>query len=64
MKRESFPRWQNWNTMRRSCAAEIKCPSAEVVAMLGVMQASAEIQHAILDVLEEEHQLSEGKLYW
>lgn len=36
-------------------------PSA-VVAMLGVMQASAEIQHAILDVLEEEHQLSEGKL--
>ena len=36
-------------------------PSA-VIAMLGVMQASAEIQHAILDVLEAEYQLSEGKL--
>ena len=36
-------------------------PSAGM-AMLGVLQASEEIQHAILDVLEQEHQLSEGKL--
>ena len=35
---------------------------SEVLAMLQVMQASAEIQHAIIDVLEREYQLSEGKL--
>ena len=36
-------------------------PSA-VMAMLDVIQASAEIQHAIFDILEQEYQLSEGKL--
>lgn len=35
---------------------------SEVIAMLRVMQAAGEIQHAIIDVLEKEHQLSEGKL--
>ena len=36
-------------------------PSA-VMSMLGVMQVSAEIQHAIFDILEQDYQLSEGKL--
>jgi DNA-binding MarR family transcriptional regulator len=35
---------------------------SEVIAMLQVMQAAAEIQHAIIDVLEKDYQLSEGKL--
>lgn len=39
---------------------EIK-PSA-VIAMLRVLKASSEIQHAIIDVLERDYQLSEGKL--
>lgn len=36
---------------------------SSVLAMLQVLQVSAQIQHAIIDVLEKEHQLSEGKLY-
>ena len=36
-------------------------PSA-VMIMLQVMQASAQIQHAIFDVLAHDYQLSEGKL--
>lgn len=36
-------------------------PSA-VIAMLRILEAAAEIQHAIFDVLEREYQLSEGKL--
>ncbi len=35
---------------------------SSVMAMLGVIQASAEIQHAIFDILEQDYQLSEGKL--
>ena len=35
---------------------------AAVLAMLRILEASSEIQHAILDVLEKEHHLSEGKL--
>ena len=35
---------------------------SEVIAMLRVMQTASEIQHAIIDVLQREHQLSEGKL--
>jgi DNA-binding MarR family transcriptional regulator len=34
----------------------------EVIAMLRVLQASAEIRSAIIDVLERDYQLSEGKL--
>lgn len=37
-------------------------PSA-VAAMLRVLQASNEIQRAIIDVLEKQHQISEGKLH-
>ena len=40
---------------------EIK-PSS-VIAMLEILQAAAEIQRAVFDVLEKEHQLSEGKLH-
>jgi DNA-binding MarR family transcriptional regulator len=35
---------------------------ASIIAMLRVLGAASEIQHAIIDVLEREHQLSEGKL--
>lgn len=35
---------------------------ASVIAMLRVLQASSEIQHAIIDVLERDYHLSEGKL--
>lgn len=35
---------------------------SEVIAMLQVLQAAAEIQHQILDVLDKEYQISEGKL--
>lgn len=36
---------------------------SSVIAMLQVLQVSAEIQHVIIDVLEKEHQLSKGKLH-
>ncbi len=35
---------------------------SEVIAMLRVLDAASEIQHAIIDILEKEYQLSEGKL--
>lgn len=35
---------------------------AAVIAMLRILEASSEIQHAIIDVLERDYQLSEGKL--
>ena len=37
-------------------------PSA-VIAMLEVLQAADEIQHAVIDVLEKNYQLSKGKLH-
>lgn len=36
---------------------------SSVIAMLRILEAASEIQHAIFDVLEREHQLSEGKLH-
>lgn len=35
---------------------------SSVIAMLQVLQVSAEIQHAVIDVLERDYQLSGGKL--
>lgn len=35
---------------------------SSVIAMLRVLEASSAIQHAVIDVLEREYQLSEGKL--
>jgi Transcriptional regulators len=35
---------------------------SSVIAMLRVLEASSAIQHAIIDVLERDYQLSEGKL--
>lgn len=35
---------------------------SEVIAMLQILQAANEVHHAILDVLERDYQLSEGKL--
>lgn len=35
---------------------------SSVIAMLRVLEAASEIQHAIFDVLERDYQLSEGKL--
>ena len=34
----------------------------EILAMLRIMQTAEEIQHSIVDRLEKEHQISEGKL--
>lgn len=34
----------------------------EILAMLRIMQTAEEIQHSIVDMLEKEHQISEGKL--
>lgn len=34
-----------------------------VMAMLQVLEASTEIQHAIIDILDKKYQLSEGKLH-
>lgn len=46
---------------KHACQIKEINPS-EVIAMLQVLQASAAIQHQILDVLEQRYQLSEGKL--
>ena len=35
---------------------------SSIIAMLQVLEASSEIQHAIFDILERDYQLSEGKL--
>lgn len=36
---------------------------SSIIAMLRVLEAAVEIQHAIFDVLERDYQLSEGKLH-
>lgn len=36
---------------------------SSVLAMLEILQAADEIQHAILDILEKKYQLSKGKLH-
>ncbi len=58
MKRESLPTWQELELHARM-VPEIH-PVA-VVTMLELRQAGEEIQKKIMDVLQKEHHLSEGK---
>ncbi|MBQ7497478.1 MAG: MarR family transcriptional regulator [Selenomonas sp.] len=58
MKREMIPTWEELQR-HRELVAEIN-PSA-VIAMLRIKQAAEEIQQEIMDVLQVEYHLSEGK---
>lgn len=58
MKREMIPTWEELQR-HRELVAEIN-PSA-VIAMLRIKQAAEEIQQGILDILQSEYHLSEGK---
>ena len=58
MKREMMPTWEELER-HRQIIAEIN--PAAVIAMLGIKQAAERIQHSIMDVLQREYHLSEGK---
>ena len=58
MKREIIPTWEELERHKR-IIPEIN--PAAVIAMLGIKTAAEEIQQAILDVLQQEYHLSEGK---
>ncbi|SEH32766.1 MarR family winged helix-turn-helix transcriptional regulator [Selenomonas sp. KH1T6] len=58
MKREMIPTWEELQK-HRELVEEIN-PSA-VIAMLRIKQAAEEIQQGILDILQSEYHLSEGK---
>lgn len=58
MKREMMPTWEELERHRQSIP-EIN--PAAVIAMLGIKQAAEEIQQSIMDVLQQEYHLSEGK---
>lgn len=58
MKREIIPSWEELERHKK-IIPEIN--PAAVIAMLGIKAMGEEIQQAILDVLMQEHHLSEGK---
>ncbi|MCR5439359.1 DNA-binding transcriptional regulator, MarR family [Selenomonas sp. WCT3] len=58
MKREIVPTWEELERHKR-IIPEIN--PAAVIAMLGIKTVGDEIQQSILDVLQKEHNLSEGK---
>lgn len=58
MRHEVIPTWEEL-ALHQKLVPEIK--PAAVIAMLVVKQAGDDIQHSILDVLQKEHHLSEGK---
>ena len=58
MKREIIPTWEELERHKR-IIPEIN--PAAVIAMLGIKTAAEEIQQAILDVLQRDYHLSEGK---
>ena len=58
MKRELIPSWEELEAHKKT-VPEIN-PGA-VIAMLEIKQASYEVQASILDVLQKEYHLSEGK---
>ena len=58
MKREIIPTWEELERHKR-IVPEIN--PAAVIAMLGLKTAADEIQQAIVDVLQREYHLSEGK---
>ncbi len=58
MKRESLPTWEE---LERHARVVREIHPAAVVTMLELRQAGEEIQKKIMDVLQKEHHLSEGK---
>ncbi len=58
MKREMVPTFEELERHKKM-VPEIN--PAAVIAMLGIKMASEEIQQSILDVLQKDYQLSEGK---
>lgn len=58
MKREMLPSWEELER-HRQLVPEID--PAAVIAMLGIKQAAEEIQSSVMDVLQREHHLSEGR---
>ena len=58
MKRELIPSWEELEAHKKT-VPEIN--PAAVIAMLEIKQASEEVQASILDVLQKEYHLSEGK---
>ena len=58
MKREMIPSWED---LQRHEEIIPEINPAAVIAMLRVRQAAEEIQHGILDVLQRDYHLSEGK---
>ena len=58
MKRELIPSWEELEHHKK-IVPEIK--PAAVIAMLEVKQAGEDVQRSILDVLQQEYHLSEGK---
>ena len=58
MKRELIPSWEELE-QHRKIVPEIK--PAAVIAMLEIKQVGEDIQHGIMDVLQQEYHLSEGK---
>lgn len=58
MKRELIPSWEELEAHKK-IVPEIN--PAAVIAMLEIKQVGEEIQHSVLDILQKEYHLSEGK---
>ncbi len=58
MKLEAIPTWEE---LEAHAKAVPEIDPAAVIAMLEILQAAEEIKKSILDVLRDEHHLSEGK---
>lgn len=58
MKRELIPSWEELEAHKKT-VPEIN--PAAVIAMLEIKQVGEEIQHSVLDILQQEYHLSEGK---
>ncbi|MDD6120235.1 MAG: MarR family transcriptional regulator [Selenomonadaceae bacterium] len=58
MKREMIPTWEELERHKK-LVPEIN--PAAVIAMLGIKQAGEDVQQEILDVLQREYHLSEGR---
>ena len=58
MKREAIPTWEE---LEKHAQAVPEIDPAAVIAMLEIRQAAEKIQETILNVLKNEHHLSEGK---
>ena len=58
MKREMIPTWEEL-ARHKELVPEIE--PAAVIAMLGIKQAAEDIQQSILDVLQQQYHLSEGR---